>query len=86
MSKSIALSKGTNLLCCGHSRGKISPPNNSRPLVNELRLKNSPGHMEPSTSAAEAIPHEELLPPLAQYCLTEQMVRALGREPGFDEL
>jgi hypothetical protein len=42
--------------------------------------------MESSTPAAAAIPSEELLPSLAQYCLTERMVRALQREPGFAEL
>jgi hypothetical protein len=42
--------------------------------------------MESSTPAAAAIPNKELIPSLAQYCLTERMVRALQREPGFAEL
>jgi hypothetical protein len=42
--------------------------------------------MESSKPAAEAIPHEELLPRLAQYFLTEWMVRALRRELGSEEL
>jgi hypothetical protein len=42
--------------------------------------------MESSTPAAEAIPHETLLPCRAQYCLTERMTRALCRKLGFEEL
>jgi hypothetical protein len=42
--------------------------------------------MKSSTQTAVAIPSEELLPSLAKYCLTERMVRALQREPGFAEL
>jgi hypothetical protein len=42
--------------------------------------------MESSTPAAAAIPSEELLPSLTQYCLTERMIHALQREPGFAEL
>jgi hypothetical protein len=42
--------------------------------------------MESFTPAAAAIPSEEHLPSLAQYCLTERMVRAFQREPGFAEL
>jgi hypothetical protein len=42
--------------------------------------------MESSTPAAPAIPHEELLPQLLQYCLNERMTGMLHREPGFDQL
>jgi hypothetical protein len=42
--------------------------------------------MESSTPAAPAIPHEELLPQLLQYCSSERMTRMLQREPGFDQL
>jgi hypothetical protein len=42
--------------------------------------------MESSTLAAATIPSEELLLSLAQYCLTERMVRALQRESDFAEL
>jgi hypothetical protein len=44
------------------------------------------GPMESSTPAAPAIPHEELLPQLLQYCLSERMARMLQREPDFDQL
>jgi hypothetical protein len=36
--------------------------------------------------AAAAIPSGELVASLAQYCLTEQMARALQQEPSFAEL
>jgi hypothetical protein len=39
--------------------------------------------MESYTPAALAIPHEQLLPSLAQYYFNEQMVRALRRELDF---
>jgi hypothetical protein len=42
--------------------------------------------MDSSTPAAPAIPHEELLPKLLQYCLSERMTRVLQCEPGFDQL
>jgi hypothetical protein len=42
--------------------------------------------MELSTPAAAAIPSEEFLSGIAQYCLAERMVRAFQREPGFAQL
>jgi hypothetical protein len=49
-------------------------------------LKIPQGRMVSSTPAALAIPHEELLPQLQQYCFNNRMVRMLQREPIFDEL
>jgi hypothetical protein len=49
-----------------------------------INFQKSP--MESSTPAAPAIPHEELLPLLLRYCLSELMTRKLQRESGFDQL
>jgi hypothetical protein len=42
--------------------------------------------MESFTAAALAIPHEEFLPNLEQFCFNERTVRILQREPAFCEL
>jgi hypothetical protein len=42
--------------------------------------------MELSMPAAPAIPYEELLSQLLQYCLSERMTQILQREPDFDQL
>jgi hypothetical protein len=42
--------------------------------------------MESSTLAAQAIPHEQFLSNLQQYCFSKRMVRMLQREPAFGEL
>jgi hypothetical protein len=42
--------------------------------------------MESSTAAAPAIPHEEFLPNLEQFCFNERAVRILQREPAFGKL
>jgi hypothetical protein len=42
--------------------------------------------MVSSTLAVPAIPHEELLLQLQQYCFSDRMVRMLQREPIFGEL
>jgi hypothetical protein len=42
--------------------------------------------MELSTPAASAIPHEQFLKNLQQYCFGERMVPILQREPAFGEL
>jgi hypothetical protein len=86
ISKSIAVSKAANLPRLGYSRGKIPPRKSSVHLANGSRRRMSHVHMESSTPAAAAIPSEELLSSLAQYCLTERMIRAVQREPGFAEL
>jgi hypothetical protein len=42
--------------------------------------------MEPSTAAAPAIPHEELLPKLKHFYFNKRTVQILQREPAFGEL
>jgi hypothetical protein len=42
--------------------------------------------MEPSRPAALAIPHEQLLPRLAQHCFSEHTLRILSRDRVFAEL
>jgi hypothetical protein len=71
--KSIAVSKAANLHRLQSRRGNIPPRKNSGYLANRARPRISDSHIESSTPAAAAIPSEELLPSLAQYCLTERM-------------
>jgi hypothetical protein len=42
--------------------------------------------MESSTAAAPAIPHEEFLLYLEQFCFNKRMEQILQREPAFGEL
>jgi hypothetical protein len=42
--------------------------------------------MASATAAGPAIPHDELLAAIQQYCFSERVARALQQEPGFDDL
>jgi hypothetical protein len=68
------------------SNGKTWPRKNSVRLVHGPALKIQHRQIEPSTSAAPAIPNEKLIPSLQQYCFNKRMVQALQRELGFGQL
>jgi hypothetical protein len=86
VSKFIFLSEFVNARRFGCGRAKISPPKHSGRLANGPSLKIPDSQMTSSTPAAPAIPHEYLLSWLREYCFTEQMLRALERQPDFAEV